>query len=144
MLRLVIAASAGLSLLLPLPSLPSQAPSLIEYDSTVARPEPGPHDGGGQSTAYSFFVHAPRLGLVFRKRALHPGAAIGYHRQDEDEIYYVVSGSGVLTLNGVESVVGPGTAILTRTGSSHGLRQRGSEDLVIIVAYQQPSSVQAR
>jgi mannose-6-phosphate isomerase-like protein (cupin superfamily) len=143
MLRLVIAASACLSLLLPSARLSSQATSLIEHDSTVARPEPGPHDGGGQSTAYSFFAHAPKLGLVFRKRALHPGAAIGYHRQDEDEIYYVLSGIGVLTLNGVESVVGPGTAILTRTGSSHGLRQRGSEDLVIIVAYQQPSSVRA-
>jgi mannose-6-phosphate isomerase-like protein (cupin superfamily) len=137
MLRLVIAASACLALILS--SQLGQAPAVIEHDSTVARPEPGPHHGGGQSTAYSFFAHAPKLGLVFRKRALHAGAAIGYHRQDEDEIYYVISGTGVMTLNGVDSIVGPGTAILTRPGSSHGLRQRGSEDLVIIIAYQQPS-----
>ena len=137
MLRLVIAASAWLSVILSFRSY--QAPAIIEHDSTVARPEPGPHQGGGRSTAYSFFAHAPNLGLVFRKRALHAGAAIGYHKQDEDEIYYVVSGTGLLTLNGVESVVGPGTAILTRTGSSHALRQRGSEDLVVIIAYQQPS-----
>jgi mannose-6-phosphate isomerase-like protein (cupin superfamily) len=117
-----------------------QAPSLIEQDSAVARLEPGPHNGGGQTTAYSFFARAPNLGLVFRKRALHHGAAIGYHRQEEDEIYYVLSGTGTLTLNGVRSVVGPGTAILTRTGSSHGLEQVGSEDLVIIVAYQQATS----
>ncbi|PYP14709.1 MAG: hypothetical protein DMD54_13555 [Gemmatimonadetes bacterium] len=50
----------------------------------------------------------------------------------------MLSGTGTLTLNGVRSVVGPGTAILTRTGSSHGLEQVGSEDLVIIVAYQHP------
>jgi len=137
MLRLVIVASACLSLILS--SHPGQAPAVIEHDSTIAKSEPGPHNGGGQSTAYSFFAHAPQLGLVFRKRALHTGAAIGYHRQDEDEIYYVVSGTGVLTLNGVESIVGPGTAILTRPGSSHALRQQGSEDLVIIIAYQQPS-----
>ena len=74
---------------------------------------------------------------MFRKRALHPGAAIGYHRQTEDEIYYVLSGSGELTLNGVQSIVGPGTAILTRPGSSHGLRQVGSADLIIVIAYQQ-------
>src|ERR1051325_8813993 len=80
--------------------VPTQSGTVIEHDSTVARPEPGPHDGGGQTTAYSFFTHAPDLELVFRKRALHRGAAIGYHRQDEDEIYYVVSGSGELTLNG--------------------------------------------
>jgi mannose-6-phosphate isomerase-like protein (cupin superfamily) len=112
----------------------------MEHDSAVAKPEPGPHNGGGQTTGYSFFARAPNLGLVFRKRALHPGSAIGYHRQDEDEIYYVLSGAGELTLNGERSVVGPGTAILTRTGSSHGLRQAGSADLVIIIAYQQPSN----
>jgi len=117
--------------------LPTQSSSVVEHDSTVARLEPGPHNGGGQSTAYSFFAHAPNLGLVFRKRALHQGAAIGYHRQDEDEIYYIVDGSGELTLDGVKSTVGPGTAILTRSGSSHGLRQLGSDDLVLIIAYQQ-------
>ena len=114
-----------------------QQPSLIEHDSTVARPQPGPHDGGGTTTAYSFFARAPNLHLVFRKRALHPGAAIGYHRQTEDEIYYILSGAGELTLNGDRSAVGPGTAILTRTGGSHGLRQVGSADLVLIIAYQQ-------
>src|ERR1041384_2852430 len=104
MLRLVIAASACLSLILS--SRPDQAPTVIEHDSTVAKPEPGPHNGGGQTTAYSFFAQGPQLGLVFRKRALHAGAAIGYHRQDEDEIYYVVSGTGVLTLRSEERRVG--------------------------------------
>ena len=142
MLRLLIAGGACLCLLLPSPIPRSQAKSLIEYDSTVAKPEPGPHNGGGQTIGYSFFAQAPNLGLVFRKRALHRGAAIGYHRQEDDEVYYILSGTGALTLNGVESVVGPGTAILTRTGGSHGLRQLGADDLVIIVTYQQPMSVQ--
>ena len=114
-----------------------QASSLIEHDTIVAAQQPGPHGGGGLTTAYSFFAGAPNLQLVFRKRALHHGAAIGYHRQDEDEIYYVVSGTGALTLNGQRSVVGAGTAILTRTGSSHGIQQVGSDDLVIIIVYQQ-------
>jgi len=89
------------------------------------------------TTAYSFFARAPNLQLVFRKRALHRGAAIGYHHQDVDEIYYILSGTGELTLNGQRSMVGPGTAVLTRPGSSHGLRQVGSDDLVLIIAYQQ-------
>jgi mannose-6-phosphate isomerase-like protein (cupin superfamily) len=149
MLRYAIASGASLSVLIAtlgshssgtVPTL--QARSLIEYDSTVAKPEPGPHDGGGQTTAYSFFTSAPNLRLVFRKRALHRGAAIGYHRQDVDEIYYVLSGTGELTVNGEQSTVGPGTAILTRSGSSHGLRQVGSGDLVVIIAYQQPNNAQ--
>ena len=32
--------------------------------------------------------------------------------------------------------VTPGTAILTRTGSSHGLTQVGGEDLVVVITYE--------
>ena len=142
--RVALKAGACVGLLLTsIRFVPSSAPStwqqssLIQHDSTVATPQPGPHDGGGTTTAYSFFSGAPNIHLVFRKRALHPGAAIGYHRQTEDEVYYILSGVGELTLNGARSIVGPGTAILTRTASSHGLRQMGSADLVLIIAYQQ-------
>lgn len=113
----------------------SESGVVIEHDSLVARREPGPHGGGGETTAYPFFADAPSLALVFRKRALHRGAAIGYHRNDADEIYYVLSGRGELTVDGVRQEVGPGTAILTRPGSSHGLRQLGDEDLVILIDY---------
>ena len=79
----------------------------------------------------------PNLELVFRKRVLKPGSGIGYHKQAEDEIYYVLGGRGRMTLDGKDYDVGPGTAILTRTGSSHGPKQVGSEDLVIIINYLQ-------
>ena len=111
------------------------AGSVVQHDSLVAVQEPGPHAGGGETTAYPFFADAEGLALVFRKRALHPGAAIGYHRQEADEVYYVLAGRGELTLDGVRREVGPGTAILTRPGSSHGLRQLGADDLVILVSY---------
>ena len=128
---------SNIKLAAPSPADALQQSSVIQHDSSVATPQPGPHRGGGPTTAYSFFAQAPNLHLVYRKRALHPGAAIGYHRQAEDEVYYILSGSGELTLNGARSIVGPGTAILTRSGSSHGLRQVGSADLVLIIAYQQ-------
>ena len=108
----------------------------VEHDSEIQRSEPGPHSGGGQTTAYSFFEKAPKFGLAFRKRALKPGSGIGYHLQTEDEIYYVLSGHGTMTADGKSFDVGPGTAVLTRTGSSHGLKQTGTEDLVIIVNYE--------
>ena len=114
--------------------------SLIEYDSLVAKRESGPHNGGGQTTAYSFFDNEAGLSMVFRKRELHAGSAIGYHRNDEDEIYYVLAGRGELTLNAKRSLVGPGTAILTRAGDSHGLRQLGGEDLVILITYPRSAS----
>ena len=111
---------------------------VLERDSEVRANEPGPHAGGGQTTAYSFFKKAPGLTLVFRKRALKPGSAIGYHLQNEDEIYYILSGRGSMTIDGKSFDVGPGDAILTRPGSSHGLKQVGNEDLVLMINYEQP------
>jgi lysophospholipase L1-like esterase/mannose-6-phosphate isomerase-like protein (cupin superfamily) len=107
----------------------------IEHEAEIGRPQSAPHKGGGETTAYPFFGDIADLGLVFRKRALHPGSAIGYHLHDKDEIYYVLSGTGELTMNGATSTVGPGTAILTRPGDSHGLRPVGEEDLVIFIVY---------
>ena len=112
---------------------------IVQHDAEVARPEPGPHSGGGQTVGHSFFRDVPGLSLVFRKRALKPGSGIGYHEQTEDEIYYVLSGRGEMTLDGKKVDVGPGTAILTRTGSSHALKVVGTEDLVIIINYLQPT-----
>jgi len=124
---------------------PAPGGYVVEQDATVAREEPGPHAGGGQTIGYSFFRSTPGLKLVFRKRVLKPGSGIGYHEQAEDEIYYVLSGRGRMTLDGRMVDVGPGTAILTRTGSSHGLKQVGTDDLVILINYEQaPSSPEPR
>jgi mannose-6-phosphate isomerase-like protein (cupin superfamily) len=110
---------------------------VLEHDKDVAKNEPGTHNGGGQTIGYSFFSKTPNLRLVFRKRAFKPGSAIGYHLQREDEIYYVLSGRGMMTIDGKEFEVGPGDAVLTRPGSSHGLKQTGKEDLVILINYEQ-------
>ena len=115
---------------------PARGGYIIEHDPEVAITEPGTHNGGGQTIGYSFFKKVPDLRLVFRKRALKPGAGIGLHEQKEDEIYYVLSGTGEMTLDGKTVRVTPGTAVLTRTGSSHSLKQVGSEDLVIMINYE--------
>ena len=110
---------------------------VLEHDADVATPEAGTHNGGGQTVGYSFFKKAPGLKLVFRKRALKPGSGIGYHEQKEDEIYYVLSGKGDMTIDGKTFEVTPGSAVLTRPGSSHGLKQKGTDDLVIMINYEQ-------
>jgi mannose-6-phosphate isomerase-like protein (cupin superfamily) len=116
---------------------PAPGGYVLERDAEVATPEPGTHNGGGETIGFSFFKKTPGLGLVFRKRAFKPGSGIGYHEQKEDEIYYVLSGRGVMTVDGKAFDVGPGTAVLTRPGSSHGLKQAGEEDLVILINYEQ-------
>src|SRR5215467_15861581 len=108
---------------------------LFERDRQVAKSEPGPHDGGGPSTGYSFFEKAPDLKFSFRKRVLHKGAAIGYHLQKTDEVYYITGGRGVMTINDKPFAVKAGDAVLTRGGSSHGLVQKGEADLTIIITF---------
>lgn len=115
--------------------------SYVENARDIAVQQPGPHEGRGTTTAYPFFEAAEGFDIVFRQRALHPGATIGEHRNDKDEIYYVLSGRGELLLDGKRSEVGAGDAILTRDGSTHALAQRGKDDLVIIVVYRKRTPV---
>lgn len=108
------------------------ARSLIEDEPKGVR-QPGPHSGGGETTAFPYFEQAADFKMAFRKRVLHKGSAIGYHRQSVDEVYYILSGTGEYTLNGVARRVGPGTAMLTRPGDSHGLRPTGEGELALLL-----------
>ena len=127
---------AGASLVRSQLPAPKTEGYVIERDVDVAKNEPGPHNGGGPSTGYIFFERVPELKFSFRKRVLHKGAAIGYHLQKTDEVYYILSGTGKMTMNDKVFPVKPGEAILTRGGSSHGLVQTGNGDLTIIITFQ--------
>ncbi len=109
--------------------------SQVVDERDIARRQPGPHGGAGTTTAHPLFADAPELPFIMRKRVLHPGAGIGLHPQHKDEIYYVISGRGLYTLDGRLHEVGPGHAMLTRPGSTHAIRQTGDEDLVLLIAY---------
>ena len=110
-------------------------PSLIAHERDIAAVQVGPHGGAGATTAYPFFRDAAALGFEFRKRVLHKGAGIGLHQHHKDEIYYVLSGRGTYVLDGKAYEVQAGDAMLTRTGSTHAIRQAGEEDLQLLIMY---------
>jgi mannose-6-phosphate isomerase-like protein (cupin superfamily) len=66
---------------------------------------------------------------------LAPGADIGCHTHadDNEELYVVVGGCGLMSLDGEEFEVRPGDVILNRPGGSHGLKNTGKEELRIVV-----------
>ncbi len=65
---------------------------------------------------------------------LPSGTSIGYHQHNMiEEVYYLVSGSGRMTVNDVTWDVRPGDAIPCTLHDSHGLYNNGSEDIVLIV-----------
>lgn len=107
----------------------------LKRDAEVTRSEPGPHEGTGKTTAYRYFDEVTDARVIFRKRALHKGASIGMHVLTHDEVYYIVSGRGLLTVDDTQREVGPDTAIFMHEGADVGIKQVGDEDLVVIVSY---------
>jgi len=117
----------------------ADAAFVVRRDAEVIVGQPGPHEGGGSTTAYRYFDDVPNAALEFRKRALHPGSAIGPHPLTHDEVYYVLEGRGELTVDGALVSVDPGTAVFMRIGATVGLKPVGQGDLVIIIAYPPPA-----
>lgn len=94
------------------------------------------HGGSGSFSRYTLLENISSSAFHYvRDIILPPGSVIGEHPHfGEDELYFIISGSGVMVVDGEEQLVGPGTAILTLSGSTHGLRNEGREDLRLFVA----------
>ena len=110
----------------------------IRPDNDVLHVEPAPHDGTGQTKAYRYFDDVEDAGIVFRKRALPKGSAIGIHVLAHEEVYYVLSGRAELTVDDVQRTLQPSTAVYMAKGANVGIRQVGDDDLVLIVSYPAP------
>lgn len=121
-----------LSLLLAL----AAPPMVVVREEDVKREEPPPHGNIGMSTAYriSDAVPAPRA-MEFRKRILHRGAAIGLHPIHHDEVYYILSGEGDVTSDGVTKRLKPGMAAYLFKDAVVGIRQVGKKPLTLIISY---------
>jgi mannose-6-phosphate isomerase-like protein (cupin superfamily) len=111
-------------------------PMVVVNERDVVRQEAPPHGAIGMSTAYriSDVVPQPRT-MEFRKRVLHKGAVIGLHPIAHDEVYYVLSGEGEVTSDGVSQRLRPGMAAYLYNGAVVGIRQIGRKPLSLIISY---------
>lgn len=115
------------------------APRMYVVDENdVVREETPPHGAIGMSTAYRISDAAEDRTMEFRKRSLHPGAAVGAHVISHDEVYYVVSGEGVVESDGETATLSAGMAAYLYEGASVGIRQVGDQPLVLIISYPLP------
>lgn len=124
----------------PDPKAAPPAPPMVVIDEVdTVREEPPPHGAIGMSTAYRISDAAPAARTMeFRKRVLHPGSAIGLHPIKHDEVYYVLSGTGEVSSDGVTARMKPGMAAYLYDGAVVGIRQIGPEPLVLIISYPNP------
>lgn len=65
--------------------------------------------------------------------AFAPGASIGEHTHDGNiALYVVLAGNGFATDDGVEHPVSVGDVLYTTDGGTHGIRDAGAGDLVVL------------
>jgi mannose-6-phosphate isomerase-like protein (cupin superfamily) len=64
---------------------------------------------------------------------MDPGSSIGSHLHGEnEEIYWILSGEGLYSEDGLEVPAGPGDVLIAQQGHSHGLKNTGAGPLVMI------------
>jgi mannose-6-phosphate isomerase-like protein (cupin superfamily) len=89
-------------------------------------------DGAGAVEILHVFRQKELRGKVrlFARLRLVKGSSIGYHLHDgEEEIFYILSGSGRVTEGETVTMVGPGDAVLTGGGGGHSIENLGEEPL---------------
>jgi mannose-6-phosphate isomerase-like protein (cupin superfamily) len=69
---------------------------------------------------------------------IHPGDTVPAHtHEDEDQVYFVVTGDGYVELDAERTTVGAGSSVLIPLGTEHAITNTGSEplDYVFFVVY---------
>lgn len=79
----------------------------------------------------SNFFHG--AGRLFNHVIIPPHASIGLHSHNGDqEIYYILNGSGIYNDNGIEVRVQHGDVTICQSGEQHALKNDGDIDLEMI------------
>ncbi len=63
------------------------------------------------------------------------GGALKLHAHAEAEIYYIIEGTGIMSLDGRETVVGAGTAVFIPGDAEHGLRNESGSTLKLFYVF---------
>ncbi len=75
----------------------------------------------------------PKKAALLGEVVLEPGSTVGYHQHvGEGELYYILSGEGDYTEDGVTTRVTTGMATYVYDGHSHGLKNTGSTPMTFI------------
>ena len=103
------------------------------------------HDGDGEIVVRRLFRGQLTLPIHAQVWELPPGTSEGDHTHPSDdpadnweELYYVLSGTGAITIDGVRTDIAPGDAVLVPTDIDHGLYASGNEPLRILLIFGKP------
>ena len=94
------------------------------------------HGGTGAVDLYEIWGNSDfKSGIDFIDRVVvPPGSTIGFHKHGEnEEMYIVLEGEGLMKIEGDEVTVKKGDMILNAAGGSHGLVNNSNQNIDILV-----------
>ena len=91
----------------------------------------------GHVSWYTLFSRdiTPTDEMIAGVAELVPGGRLNLHRHVQPEIYFVISGQGIVTIDGQESLVVPGSAVFIPSDAEHGIRNDFEADLKIFYTF---------
>ena len=94
------------------------------------------HGGTGKVDLYEIWSKSDfKSDVDFCDRVvIPPGSTIGYHQHgNNEEMYVVLDGEGLMTRDGEEVIVKKGDMILNPAGGAHGLVNNSNRDIDLLV-----------
>jgi mannose-6-phosphate isomerase-like protein (cupin superfamily) len=94
------------------------------------------HEGTGSVELYEIWENSDFKSNIdfFDRVVVPPGSTIGFHKHGEnEEMYIVLEGKGLMKIEDDEVTVGKGDMILNPAGGRHGLINNSCENIDILV-----------
>jgi mannose-6-phosphate isomerase-like protein (cupin superfamily) len=114
----------------------TRAGSPVVNVDTVPKAAKVAHEGVGRiNVARPFDTLDFETDMMFVERVeMPPGTSIGIHRHgDDEELYFILAGSGRMVVDGREYRVRAGDLVLNRRGGSHGLLNDSDDPIELLV-----------
>jgi quercetin dioxygenase-like cupin family protein len=77
----------------------------------------------------------PTQAITLGVATLDAGDRLNPHRHDPPEIYMILEGEAVVTIDGVDRLVGPDTAVFIPGNAEHGIRNAGPSRVRFLYAF---------
>jgi mannose-6-phosphate isomerase-like protein (cupin superfamily) len=77
----------------------------------------------------------PTEGLTAGIAHLAPGGHLALHRHDPAEIYFMIEGQAVVTVEGVETRIAPGACVYIPGSAEHGIRNEGTKQVRFLYVF---------
>ena len=108
----------------PETGMPRMTPSSVVVDESRVEIEHSRREGVSWRMLTSA-DRTPTAALTSGVAEIEPGGMLALHHHPPPEVYYILEGSGVITLGEETRDVGPRVAIFIPGGMTHGLRNTG-------------------